>query len=299
MAETQIILQTNLPFDFHSVIHSHGWADLLPNHFHEENNVLSRIEELKSGKVVKLNISAIQQTGRDCVKTQIRHKGKLSKKDLDEIEKLTRHMLRLDEDMSEFYELCRQHGKPWNNMVDGKGRLLRSPRLFEDMVKVICTTNIQWGGTRRMIREIVETYGEPFPLNDGLKSFPTPNRIARQSFEVFQSSLRLGYRAAYIYDLSVDMSRNPAVYEELQEGIQDTLDIKKRLLSIKGIGNYAAATVLMLLGRYDEIPVDSVFQQFMSERYFLDKTYDLKQALSIYDDWGKWKYLAYWTEMIS
>ena len=299
MAETQIILQTTQPFDFHSVIHSHGWADLMPNHFHQESNVLSRIEELKSGKVVHLRISPVQQPGRECVKTQIRHKGKLSKKDLDEIEKLTRHMLRLDEDMSEFYELCRKHGKPWNKMVDGKGRLLRSPGLFEDMVKVICTTNIQWGGTRRMVGELVETYGAPFPWDTELKAFPTPNRIAGQSFDAFQGSLRLGYRAAYIYDLAVHMSRNPAVFEELQMGSLDTLDLKKRLLSIKGIGSYAAATILMLMGKYDEIPVDSVFRQFMQEKYFTGKEFDEKQALSIYDDWGKWKYLAYWTEMIS
>jgi 3-methyladenine DNA glycosylase/8-oxoguanine DNA glycosylase len=299
MAETQIILKTNHPFDFHSVIHSHGWSVLLPNYFDQERNVLSRVEELSSGKVVKLNISDGQQTDRECVKTQIRHKGRLSKKDLNEIEELIRHMLRLDEDMSEFYELCRQRGKPWIDMIDGKGRLLRSPGLFEDMVKVICTTNIQWGGTRRMVRELVEMYGAPFPWDAELKTFPTPKRIAGQSFEEFQSSLRLGYRAAYIYDLAVDMNQNSADYRSLLDNSLTTTEVKKRLLSIKGIGNYAAASVLMLLGRYDDVPVDSVFRQFMQEKYFAEKEFDEKQALAIYDDWGKWKYLAYWTEMIS
>jgi 3-methyladenine DNA glycosylase/8-oxoguanine DNA glycosylase len=74
--------------------------------------------------------------------------------------------------------------------------------------------------------------------------------------------------------------------------------VRKSLLGIKGIGNYAAASVLMLLGRYDEIPVDSVFQQMMSAKYFKDDHYDVKKALAVYADWGKWKYLAYWFDLI-
>ena len=44
----------------------------------------------------------------------------------------------------------------------GIGRLLRSPTVFEDLVKVICTTNVQWGGTKRMVRELVDAFGLPF-----------------------------------------------------------------------------------------------------------------------------------------
>ena len=61
-------------------------------------------------------------------------------------------MLRLDEDFAEFHALCKSRGGVWQNINRGVGRLLRSPTVFEDLVKVICTTNVQWGGTKRMVR---------------------------------------------------------------------------------------------------------------------------------------------------
>jgi 3-methyladenine DNA glycosylase/8-oxoguanine DNA glycosylase len=76
-------------------------------------------------------------------------------------------------------------------------------------------------------------------------------------------------------------------------------EIKKDLLAIKGIGNYAAASILMLLGRYDEIPVDSVFQQLMEKKYFPDRDFELKEALAIYEKWGRWQYLAYWFDLLT
>jgi 3-methyladenine DNA glycosylase/8-oxoguanine DNA glycosylase len=66
-----------------------------------------------------------------------------------------RHMLRLDEDFSEFYDHCKLKGGTWGEIRIGTGHLLRSPTVFEDLVKVICTTNIQWSGTKRMVRELV------------------------------------------------------------------------------------------------------------------------------------------------
>ena len=73
--------------------------------------------------------------------------------------------------------------------------------------------------------------------------------------------------------------------------------VLKKLLEIKGIGNYAAATLLMLLGRYDELPTDTVFRDFVSKKYFKGKSVVEKKAQSIYKSWGKWKYLAYWFEL--
>jgi 3-methyladenine DNA glycosylase/8-oxoguanine DNA glycosylase len=80
---------------------------------------------------------------------------------------------------------------------------------------------------------------------------------------------------------------------------QPTADIKRALLAIKGVGPYAAATLLMLIGRYDEIGFDTVFRDFVSARYFNGERPLPATMLAVYDDWGKWRYLAYWFEMWS
>ena len=294
MTTTFLELDLPQPFDFKSLLQAHGWVDLQPNQYLAEENSFSRIEELSSAKVVELVISAPDER----VQVAIRHASRLSAGDLREVENRTRHMLRLDEDFTEFYRLCRRMGKPWSAMASGRGRLLRSPGLFEDIVKVICTTNIQWGGTRRMVAEIVHAFGSPHPLDPELKAFPKPEAIATLAFEDFRNQTRLGYRAPFIHQLAVDFCAGGDAFEKLRDAGRSTPEIRKELLAIKGIGSYAAASVLMLLGRYDEIPVDSVFQQLMRAKYFKENDFDLKKALAIYQAWGQWKYLAYWFDLL-
>src|SRR5688572_16868649 len=55
-----------------------------------------------------------------------------------------RQMLRLDLDLSGFYE--RAAGDPALEWVPdaGAGRMMRSPTVFEDLVKTLCTTNCTW-----------------------------------------------------------------------------------------------------------------------------------------------------------
>jgi hypothetical protein len=184
-------LKIDQPFDFHSLLVSHGWVDLLPNIYQRESETFSRIEELHSGKIVRLDITEADHT----VKAAIQHTSRLSSADLKDVEQRVRHMLRLDEDFSEFYEICSHSGKPWSEMASGKGRLLRSAGLFEDMVKVILRTNVQWGGTRRMVAEIVNAFGKPLPQQPELKAFPRPEAIAANTFEGFQS--QVGWATAH------------------------------------------------------------------------------------------------------
>ena len=69
-------------------------------------------------------------------------------------------MLRLDEDMSAFYAVAAADPElEW--VAAGAGRMLRSPTVFEDLVKTICTTNCAWSGTVRMVSALVEHLGAP------------------------------------------------------------------------------------------------------------------------------------------
>ena len=85
--------------------------------------------------------------------------------------------------------------------------------------------------------------------------------------------------------------------EALRSSELPTTELKKRLLAIKGVGNYAAANMLMLLGRYDELAIDTVFRAFVGQKYFGGTYPTDKEAQAIYDEWGEWKYLAYWFDV--
>ncbi len=299
MAQTRISLNCSQPFDFASTVDSHGWVELLPNEYHSDDHTFSRIEELPSGKVVQIHVHPHEGSNDGCVTVDITHKGKLSKTDITAVQNNVKHMLRLDEDFSAFYALCKKKGDPYSSMADGKGRLLRSPNLFEEIVKVICTTNIQWGGTKRMVRELVTAYGTPFTFDPEKNTFPRPEVIAAVLFEEFQEKVHMGYRTLYVHSLATEVTQNPASLDFLRDNALDTEAVKKKLLGIKGVGNYAAASLLMLVGRYENIPVDSVFRQLMRDKYFNGKEFELDDALALYDEWGKWKHLAYWFDLLN
>ena len=76
-----------------------------------------------------------------------------------------------------------------------------------------------------------------------------------------------------------------------------TAELKKKILGIKGIGNYAAATLLMLLGRYDTLGVDSVCRDFVKKKYFEGRVPSDTEIHAVYENWGEWRSLAYWFEL--
>jgi 3-methyladenine DNA glycosylase/8-oxoguanine DNA glycosylase len=281
-------------FDFHSTITSHGWVVLHPNIYNKKQNSFSRIEALPGGQAARLTVASTENQ----VKISVESPGEILAPDKKVIKEKVRHMLRLDEDYSDFYIHCQERGGVWAGLACGKGRMLRSPSLFEDLVKVICTTNIQWGGTKRMARELVDAYGTPFDPQPELKAFPAPGAIAADSLESFKQKVNLGYRAEYIHGLAARAADGSLDLDELVDGATPTKEIRKMLKGIKGIGDYAAASMLMLLGRYDEIPVDTIFRDFMSGHYFTEAPFDQSQALEVYAQWGQWKALAYWFEML-
>ncbi len=76
-----------------------------------------------------------------------------------ELAETVRHVLRLDADLSAFYEAASvDPDLSW--VTAGAGRMVQSPTVFEDVVKTICTTNCAWSATTRMVHAIVEHLGE-------------------------------------------------------------------------------------------------------------------------------------------
>src|SRR5204862_4724334 len=107
---------------------------------------------------------------------------------------------RLDDDMTRFYEaVVNDPDFSWI-ASSGAGRLLRAPTVFEDLVKMICTTNCSWALTDKMINSLVDALGRK--SNDGGRSFPTPEAMARKSEGFYREEVRSGYRAPYLKELA-------------------------------------------------------------------------------------------------
>ena len=76
--------------------------------------------------------------------------------------------------------------------AQGAGRLLRSPTVFEDVVKTICTTNCTWSATVRMVSALVGTLGRPAVGAPGRRAFPTPAAMAQAGEDFYVGAAEAG-----------------------------------------------------------------------------------------------------------
>jgi len=284
-------MKFNLParksFNFLSVIHSHGWYQLAPFHFNEETNTLHHVLRLASGRVVELKI-------RDGVQGIQVETEKLEKTERREVTDKVNWMFGLDMDFSRFYAASRAEPKLAHAKRRSLGRVLRSPTLFEDVIKTILTTNTLWGATKNMTRKLVDTFGAPLNGEADKRAFPSPASIAASSPEFLKEAIRVGYRAPAIHQLAVRVASGEFDLESLKTSGLPTLELRKELMKMNGVGPYAAANLLMILGRHDFIPIDSYALKMVSHEWYKGNPITAQQVEKRFEKWGEFKGLAFW-----
>ncbi len=289
------------PFIFQHAVRSHGWYQLTPFEYDEEASLLKYVMRLESGKVCEIKIREAPNG------VSIETNGKLSKAEAAELTDRVNWMLGLDMDFSAFYAASRWEPKLLQAEKMARGRVLRSPTFFEDVLKTILTTNTLWSATKRMNMNLIATFGDPLPvLSGGLsaakagdeepdkKAFPTPASIAASSPEVLKEAVRVGYRAPAIHELAVRVASGELELESFKTSDLTTLELRKELLKIKGVGPYAAANLLMILGRSDFIPIDSWALKLVSHEWYDGEPVTPAQVEEHFEKWGEFKGLAYW-----
>lgn len=209
-----------------------------------------------------------------------------------------RHVLRLDEDLSPFYELAtRDPELSW--AAAGAGRMVRSSSVFEEVVKTICTTNCAWSATERMVGAIVEHLGERAPGAPSSgpygRAFPKPEAMAEAGENFYREVARAGYRGRYLLALSCSVAGGEVDLEVLGDAPPEELpdeELERRLLALPGVGPYAAAHIMTMLGRYSRLILDSWTRPTyarLSGRAATDA-----EILARFKPYGRYAGLAFW-----
>ncbi|HET9599794.1 MAG TPA: Fe-S cluster assembly protein HesB, partial [Anaeromyxobacteraceae bacterium] len=196
---------------------------------------------------------------------RIAAQGRLTAAEAAEVRAQLRTCLALDEDLGPFYarvrelDACPVGRHPLPRLVwaaeRGAGRLLRSPTVFEDAVKTLCTTNCTWGLTRVMITNLVEKLGIPAP--GGGRTFPTPEAMADRTERFFREEIRAGYRAGALRCIARDVASGALDVESWRRSPLSTDALGAVIRDLPGFGPYASEHLLRLLGRYDHLALDS------------------------------------------
>jgi 3-methyladenine DNA glycosylase/8-oxoguanine DNA glycosylase len=248
IAELELLGAGGEPVDLRRTLGSHGVASLPPSYIDEEAWTLEvTLPSGRGARTVRVSEGrpgyARVEGATSSVLTQLRH------------------MFRLNEDLSGCYAVARDDPQlAW--AAAGAGRMLRSPTVFEDVVKTICTTNCTWSATERMVNALVGELGDPATGGEGplANAFPTPERMAAAPESFYRETVRSGYRGAYLISLARSVASGELDLEALgaasREEVPDE-DLEARLLALPGVGPYAAAHIMMTVGRHSRLILDS------------------------------------------
>jgi N-glycosylase/DNA lyase len=234
-------------------------------------------------------------------------RGRLSAAEAREARAQLATCLSLDEDLAPFRAraeaLERERASQGRRLLPdlrwalarGAGRLLRSPTVFEDAVKTLCTTNCSWGLTRVMLERLCAALGDEGP--DGERAFPTPAAMAAQPERFYRDTVRAGYRAPFLRALARDVAAGALDLEGLRRSTEPTDDLGRRLQALQGFGPYAAEHLLRLLGRHDHLALDSWTRAKLARLRGRRRPPTDRAIRRWYAPYGPWAGLAMWLEV--
>lgn len=259
MVELPLVGGGGEPIDLMRTITSHGVAALPPMFPDETAGTLTMTLEIAPGQARTVSVEPAPRK-----KLRMTVLGAApGRAQFDRLVEMTKHVLRLDEDLSPFYSVAaRDPELAW--VTTGAGRMIRSPTVFEEIVKTVCTTNCAWGATVRMVNALVEHLGTRAPRAPATgiegRAFPSPDAMASVGEGFYRDVVKAGYRGRYFIELAESVASGSLDVEELARADADELpddELERRLLALPGVGPYAAAHVMMMLGRYSRLILDS------------------------------------------
>lgn len=265
------------PISFVRTLYSHGCARLAPNAIEPEPLAYRRTFKLNGRG---FDVVLREERGRLVARSE----GRVGKREAERVRAATARMFRLDDDLSPFYAAIADDERlRW--AAAGAGRMLASPTIFEDVVKTICTTNCAWSATVRMTQALAALGGG---------AFPEPELLAKTPDAWYRDAAKMGYRGPYVRAIARDVVAGRLDLDALlpARGLGDD-EVEQRLLALPGIGPYAAAHVMQMLGRHRQLVLDSwtrpTYLRLAGKKRGKDST--IRRAFARY---GAYAGLAFW-----
>lgn len=149
--------------------------------------------------------------------------------------------------------------------------------------------------------------GEDRPLGN----FPSAKEVASLDQDFLKSHCNLGYRAENIVKLAKHVVSGKLKIEEFEEAFESSPSyeiIYKEMMKIKGFGPFACSSVMMCMGFYQVIPMDSETIRHLEDvhgrkvpKVCMRKKLEAVQQYvkDIYDKYAPFQSLAYWYIYVS
>jgi 3-methyladenine DNA glycosylase/8-oxoguanine DNA glycosylase len=241
------ILRLRWPVDLALTVASHGWVQLAPWQWEPETGRLARVEQVAHW------LGTVEVRQCDPRAVIINWWGFEPEAEAEVLNRVARWL-------SADWEPAAALGALPDAAAlieRGGGRFLRCSTFYEDFIKTILTINTNWSASCRMVAALVAEPG------DG--AFPGPAALLEYGEDRLRERAKLGFRACTVIAATHQMLDDGAITASGQD-VPNRLEYDY-LLSLKGVGPYAAAHCRVLLHDFSRIPVDSSVLAYLRERH--------------------------------
>lgn len=277
------------PFELRLCLFGHGWVALAPHRFDEAAQTFATVLRLGDDAVD----ATLRQAGKDALELRLDSARPLSASEGRLAGRQIAHMLRLDCDLAAFHAVCREEPRLHWAAKRGAGRMLRSATVFEDLMKLLFTTNTTWTGTEAMTKNLVAACDSVAP--SGARAFPSPQQCRREP-AFYREVVRAGYRAEAACQLAAGFVQGRLTDEQFLRP-QPAAELRGRITSLHGFGPYAAGQAMRLLGHYDELALDSWCRAQIARRDGRKKPPGDRTIAKRYAKYAPFQGLALWLDL--
>ncbi len=268
---------------------SYGYFVLAPNYWDVSNQRLQRALALESGGAS----CVIDQPGGRGGPLRARFDRTLARGEQGQARSQITRMLRLDEDRASVRAFHRVDPR-WRR--SGRARLFRSPTLFEDVIKTVTSCNVAWPSTVNMNKRLCQTLGARC---ENAHAFPSAQKMARTRPGTLRGRCRVGYRDVRMVELAKLFVKGEIDEAWLSDPATDDEDVFRFLITLPGIGPYAASNIMQLLGRYSRVALDT--ESVRHGKTVLGMTGTdaqiMKKVAAHFEPFGEHKFRSYWFEL--
>ena len=281
------------PFDFELTAGYHTYFQGRYGTDSMEGGVYRRLLDL-DGKLVLASVRSVGSIEAPELTVDLQAEG-LTSKDAPRATSLVGWLLGADQDLSGFYDHCREDQGMWDIIQRYHGlHLPHTPTVFEALVLAILGQQIA-ANVARIIRTLmIETCG-PNQAFEGetYYAFPRPHTLAALSIEQLRAMKLSQRKAEYVQGIAKATPEFSAVGLESLHGMTDE-EVVRNVVELRGVGHWTAQWLLIrALGRPDALPLgDLALRRAVSRIFFEGEDLNDAQVEEFAARWSPWRTYA-------
>ena len=277
------------PYSFELTVHKPaGWSWSTPKEIFGDNTLWTATRFRH--KLIGVKLESLGTLMEPKIRCAVFSDEEFSDAEKGDIAFRMKRALRTEEDLNEFYEMARKDDILKGVIGDLYGmRTVGWQDLFPALILAVTLQMAPMKRSTQMMELLIENFGDKISF-DGktVLYWPSPEQIADTDLEELKAKAKLGYRAENLLSIAKTLTRGFPTMEELW--MMPFEEAKKKLLSLRGIGDYSAEIVVPGMG----FPLDIWSAKIFHVLFFGKEPESPREAIRelkkiAEERWGKWR----------